>query len=744
MARPSSKPPWKPLNLAPVAVMARRLEGGGLVLRSAHQLRPYPRCLGELLRRWAEAAPDRTFLAERPGTAAANGAAGGSSGSSIGTPGNDGRTHSPAGGWRRVSYGAALDAVERIAGALIARGLDQDRPVAILSDNGIDNGLLQLAAMHAGIPVAPISPAYSLLSRDHAKLRSILELTRPGLVYASDGASYGAALATAAAVAIQTPTAAAVAIQTPTAAAVAIQTPTAAAVAAGLATPARARAAAAGSSVELVVSANPPAGFAATAFAELLERPPGPDVAARFAAVGPDTVAKILFTSGSTGAPKGVVNTQRMLCSNQQAIAQVWPFLEERPPVIVDWLPWSHTFGGNHNFNMMLRNGGTLYIDGGRPVPGAIETTVANLREVPSTLHFNVPRGFDMLIPHLASDAALRATFFGDLDAIFYAAAALPQSLWEGLERLAVAATGRRTVMLSAWGSTETAPGATHVHFPIERAGVIGLPLPGTEIKLAPAGGGKLELRVRGPNVTPGYWRRPELAGEAFDEEGFLETGDAGKLAEARDPGRGLLFDGRLAEDFKLTSGTWVHVGELRTAVITAGAPVVQDVVVTGHDRQAVGLLVFPSPAGCRSLCRDLAPDAPLAELVRRPEVRRRLAAGLAAHNAANPASSRRIRSAVLLAELPSIDAGEITDKGYVNQRAVLARRAALVERLHAPGRGGGDAGGGDAGGDVVGVPRQAGAAAGDAGEPEIIRLDGDGRGDQDRAAEAAREEANP
>ncbi|MBV8200354.1 MAG: AMP-binding protein [Acidobacteria bacterium] len=381
--------------------------------------------------------------------------------------------------------------------------------------------------------------------------------------------------------------------------------------------------------------------------------------------------------------------------------------------MIVDWLPWSHTFGGNHNFNMMLRNGGTLYVDGGKPAPGAMAATVANLREVPSTLHFNVPRGFDMLIPHLESDEALRDTFFRDLDMLFYAAAALPQHLWEALERLSFAATGRRVEMLSAWGSTETAPTATSVHFPIARAGVIGLPIPGTEIKLAPAGG-KLELRVRGPNVTPGYWRPPEqaagsagtgesagdgLAAEVFDQDGFLKTGDAGKLANPRDPSRGLLFDGRLAEDFKLSSGTWVHVGELRSLAITAGAPVVQDVVVTGHDRAEVGLLVFPNPDGCRSLCQSAAPDAAVARLIRLPEVRRRLHAGLAAHNAANPTSSRRIGAALLLAEPPGIDAGEITDKGYVNQRAVLARRAALVERLH--------------------------AAADGAADPEVIRPDG-------------------
>ncbi|HEV7506760.1 MAG TPA: feruloyl-CoA synthase [Thermoanaerobaculia bacterium] len=609
MAAPMTKAPFKPLSLAPVAIETRSLPGGGLVLRSRHELRPYASRLGDLLHHWARAAPDRVFLAERAGE----------------------------GDWRRVTYGAALGAVERIGSALLERGLDETRPVALLSDNGIDHGLLQLAAMQAGIPAVPVSPAYSLLAEDHAQLRYILELVRPGLVYAADGARYASALKTAAA--------------------------------AGHA--------------ELVVGANPPDGLGAILFGALQVPDRGPALDTRFAATGPDTLAKILFTSGSTGKPKGVLNTQRMLCSNQQALAQAWPFLEDRPPLIVDWLPWSHTFGGNHNFNLVLRNGGTLYIDSGKPAPGLIEATVRNLREVPSTFHFNVPRGYEMLIPHLERDEVLREAFFRDLDAIFYAAAALPQPLWEKLEDLSILATGRRVVMLSAWGSTETAPSATQVHFLIERAGVIGLPGAGTEIKLAPVES-KLELRVKGPNVTPGYWKRSELGREVFDEDGFLKTGDAGKLADPRDPSQGILFDGRLAENFKLTSGTWVHVGELRLEILAAAAPLVQDVVVTGHDRQEIGLLVFPNPAGCQSLCPGAAADASLAELIRRPEVHSRLAACLAAHNLTHASSSRRIARALLLAEPPSIAAGEITDKGYVNQRAVLERRTALVDQLYA------------------------------------------------------------
>ena len=564
------------LRYAPAEVLIERRADGATVLRSPLPLRPHARAVGDWLVQWHERAPERTFLAERQGD-----------------------------GWRRVSYAEALAAARRIGQALLDRGLGPDRPVAILSDNGVDHALLALGAMHAGVPVAPISPAYSLMSKDFAKLRQIFDLLKPGLVFAADAERFAPALAAV--------------------------------------------------------------GASSTPMAKLLEASPGAALEAAFARITPDTVAKILFTSGSTGTPKGVINTHRMLASNQESWAQLWPFLDERPPVLVDWLPWNHTFGGNACFNMVLRNGGTLYIDGGKPAPGLVDTTARNLREVSPTLYFNVPRGFDLLMPMLEQDAALRRSFFRDLDLVFYAGAALPQNLWERLEKLAIAEKDGRLAMLSAWGSTETAPMASCVHYPIERAGVVGNPAPGCELKLVPSGG-KLEVRVRGPNVTPGYFRREDLTRAAFDEEGFYRIGDAMKFADPAAPEKGLVFDGRVAEDFKLTTGTWVHVGAVRVRLIAACDPLVQDAVITGHDRDEVGALVFLSPAAAK-----LAPEA----------VRAGLAAALAALRAEGGSSTHPVRLLVM-EEPPSIDAGEITDKGYINQRAVLERRAALVAALHA------------------------------------------------------------
>jgi feruloyl-CoA synthase len=593
------------LDFAPARVTVEQLPGGGFILRSPMALEPYASNLCEYLIQWAAKTPERSFLAERD----------------------------PEGGWRKVTFGAALGHVRSIAQALLDRDMTPDRPVMILSDNAIENGLLQLGAMYAGIPVAPTSPAYSLVSRDFGKLKHCFDLVRPGLVFAADGEPFGAALG-----------------------------------ALDL------------DGVEVVVTRNPPGGLEVTDFAELTGTAPRQAIEAALSQVGPDTLAKILFTSGSTGLPKGVINSHRMMCSNQQAIVQIWPFITRRPPVLVDWLPWSHTFGGNHNFNMILRNGGTLYIDAGKPVPGLVEKTVANLRDVAPTLYFNVPRGFDMILPYLERDAALRDHFFSDLDTIFYAAAALPPNLWRRLEALSVAARGEKVVMTSAWGATETAPLAAGVHFPIDRAGVIGIPVPGTELKMLP-NAGKLEMRVRGPNVTPGYYRREDLAREAFDEDGFYMIGDAGRLADPEDPAKGILFDGRVAEDFKLLTGSWVSVGAIRVAIIAAGAQVIQDAVVAGHDRDEVGLLVFPSPAGAAEVA-GLDPHTPMPELAANDKVRAALRDGLAAYNGENPGSSTRIGRVLMLTEPPVIDANEITDKGYINQRAVLERRASLVETL--------------------------------------------------------------
>ncbi len=592
-----------PVRFAPPLVERIERGGGAFVLRSPVPLSGYARSTGEWLLTWARRAPDRIFLAERAGA-----------------------------GWRTVTYAQALSAARSIGTALIARGLSADRPVVILSDNSVDHALLALAAQYAGVPYAPISPAYSLLSNDHAKLRAIFALLSPALVFVDDAAKFGRALA------------------------------------------------AVGGGFELVASRNVPAG--ATDFDALVATPADGKVDAACAAIAPEGIAKILFTSGSTGEPKGVINTHRMLTSNQQMIRQCWPFLQDEPPVIVDWLPWNHTFGANHNFNMVLANGGTLYIDEGKPATGLVDKTVANLREVAPNLYFNVPRGFDVLLPFLENDAQLAAHFFSRLKVIFYAGAALPQNLWQRIERLA-GQLGKRVAMASAWGSTETAPLVTTVHFPIDRAGVIGLPAPGTELLFVPSGD-KLELRVRGPNVTPGYFKRPDLTAEAFDAEGFYKIGDAGRLADPDDPARGVVFDGRIAEDFKLLSGTWVHVGSLRVRAIAALAPVAQDVVIAGHDREEVGLLVFPNAAGCASLCPDLPASTPLAALIADARVRARVAAGLAALAQEGRGTSNYATRALLLAESPSIDANEITDKGYINQRSVLTRRADAVARLYA------------------------------------------------------------
>ena len=592
------------INMKRFGVTVERRNGGVSLLRCPEPLGELPDHLVSLLRGHADACPDRDLFCERDGS----------------------------GGWRRATYAETRRAADSIAQALIDRGCGPDRPVAILSDNSVDHAFVTLGAMTAGIPAMPVSPAYSLMSRDHEKLKSVVARNDPGVVFVQDPEPFAAALS------------------------------------------------ALDFSRRRLVAGRPHAAApGAEPLGEWLSTRPTGAVEDALARVGHATVGKILLTSGSTGVPKGVLNTHLMMVSNQVAVAQVYRFLLDEPPIFLDWLPWNHTAGGNHTMNMSLYSGGTLYIDEGRPAPGRIEATAANLREVSPTLYLNVPRGFDLLLPLLETDVAARDGLFRDLKALFFAGAALPASVWRRLDRVAVAARGARVPIITSLGSTETAPATTYMNWFPKSPGNIGVPLPGNELKLVP-NGEKLEIRMRGPNITPGYHKEPALSEAAFDDEGFFRIGDAGRFEDGDDPAEGVVFDGRVAENFKLTTGTWVHAGQLRLQAIAAAAPAIQDAVVTGEGRGEVGLLVFPSPAGCDAL---LGGEASPPGLASDPRVHDAIRSGLADHNARNSGSSMRIGRVLVMAEPPQIDAGEITDKGYINQRSVLARRAKLVERLY-------------------------------------------------------------
>jgi len=600
--------PFRQVRFGSAETELTRRSDGTILMRSPEPLGSYPERLTERLQHWAGIAPDRTFVAQRD---------------------TDGQ-------WRRLSYAAALRAVQSIGQALLDRGLSVDRPVAILSDNDIEHVLLSLAAMHVGVPSAAISPAYALVSTDYGKLRHVLDMLRPGLVFAADGAKFARALAAVVA-----------------------------------------------ADIELTVTTNPVNDRPVTLFGALAATEPSAAVEQAHRQVTLDSIAKFLFTSGSTGTPKGVINTQRMLCSNQQMILQSLPVFGEEPPVFIDWLPWNHTFGGNHNVGITLYNGGSLYIDDGKPVPALIDRTVRNLREIAPTVYFNVPKGFEMLLPYLRAERQLRETFFSRLKMIFYAGAALPQHVWAALDEIAVDTIGERIPIVSGLGATETAPFALCANWPVDRSGVIGLPVPGQELKLVP-NGQKLEVRVRGPNVTPGYWRMPEASAKSFDDEGYYMMGDAARFIDPEQPEKGLLFDGRISEDFKLTSGTWVSVGPLRGRFIAHFAPYVRDVVIAGHDRDELAALVFIDVENCRALCSDLPADGGIAGIVGHPRVRSLFLDLLTNFTMQATGSANRIERLVLIDEMPSLDVGEVTDKGSINQRAVLDHRQAIVDDLYA------------------------------------------------------------
>jgi feruloyl-CoA synthase len=538
-------------------------------------------------------------------------------------------------GWRKLTYAGMFAAARAIASALIARDLSAARPVVILSGNSIDHALVAFGALIAGVPFCPVSPAYSLVARDYGKLAGIMTLLTPGLVFADDAAAFAAALR-----------------------------------------------ATVPDDIEIAATRGALPGRAVTRLDDLLAAPEHPQLDARHAAIGPDSIAKFLLTSGSTGRPKAVINTQRMLCANQVMLRDTLAFLKDEPPVLVDWLPWNHTFGGNHNVGLTLYNGGSLYLDDGRPVPGGIEASVRNLREIAPTVYFNVPKGYESLLPYFRDDAHLRKTFFSRLQAMFFAGAGLAPHIWDSLDAFATMETGARVPILTGLGSTETAPFFMSVTPKTSRSGHVGLPVAGSEARLVPVNG-KLEVRVRGPNVMPGYWREPELSAKAFDEEGFYRLGDAVRPADPDDLQAGFDFDGRIAEDFKLASGTWVSVGPLRARLIAACAPLLRDVVIAGPDRDALAALLILDLDGCRTLNPAL-PPGDVAAAAADPAVRAALHRQLAALAATATGSSSRIVRAMPLDTPLSIDRNEVTDKGSVNQRAVLAQRAALIAKLYA------------------------------------------------------------
>ena len=545
----------------------------------------------------------------------------------------------PDGQWREITYAQMLDRVRRIGQALALRGLSAERPIAILSDNDLEHYTLALAAQWVGVPYTPVSVAYSTVSTDFAKLKQILSTLTPGLVFAADGHAFRNAIATV------------------------VPPETEIWVTTGEDTPAL-------------------QGRKVTRFDAVLGTEPGAEEMEAHGHVGPDTIAKFLFTSGSTKQPKGVINTQRMICANQQMLRQCFAFLADEPPVLVDWLPWNHTFGGNHNVGLALYNGGTLYIDEGKPTPKGIEQTLRNLREIAPTMYFNVPKGFEEIARAMDGDPLLRDKLFSRVKAFMFAGAGLSQAVWDHLDRHAEAAIGERICIFTGLGMTETAPSCTFALGSDVKSGDIGLPAPGVQVKLVPVDG-KLEARFKGPNVMPGYWRAPAETAAAFDEEGFYRTGDAVRYIDDRNPARGLRFDGRIAEDFKLSTGTFVNVGPLRMKIVLAGDPLVQDVVLTGLNRDDIGALIFPRLDDTRRRF-GLGADTTPAQVLAHPEVRGFFQALVDRLWREGTGSANRVARAIVLEEPPHIDRGEVTDKGSINQRAVLTHRAALVERLYA------------------------------------------------------------
>jgi feruloyl-CoA synthase len=598
--------PIRPVRLGNMTAREERRADGTSIVSSVEELGPYPRAIVDALVDWGARTPDAILIADREGE-----------------------------GWRKLSFAQVLDRIPPLAQALLDAGLSAERPLMILSGNEIEHFLLGMAAIWVGIPYAPISPAYSLISTDFGKLRHIAGLLTPGMIYASDGKKFAPAID-----------------------------------------------AVFSADVPLIVRSNPISGRAVSVFDELLQTPVTPAVQQAHDAITPDTVAKVLFTSGSTGLPKGVITTNRMMACNQQMIRQALAFVQDEPPVLLDWMPWNHVAGGSHNTGIAIYNGGTFYIDDGQPTPARFGRTLENLKTVQPTLFTNVPKAYEFLVAAFDEHPEARRNLFARLKLLQYAGAGLSQHVFDGLDRAARAETGERVLIITGYGSTETAPFAFTTTWAVEEAGHIGLPAAGMTIKLVP-NGDKTELRLKGPNVTPGYWRDEAKTAEAFDEEGFYKIGDAVRFADPEDITKGFVFDGRVTEDFKLSTGTWVNFAAVRSAVIAACAPLIRDVVVTGLDRNFIGAMIFPDLAACaRHAGLPVESSAPA--ILAHPAVREKFADSLAVLAQQSTGSSNHVARALLMADAPDIDKGEVTDKGSINQRAVRTHRAALVESLYA------------------------------------------------------------
>ena len=595
-------------NLPQVDVLVSPQKDGSLIIESSAKLEQYPDTLIEKLVEWAQKAPDRVYLAKRP---------------------------APGQPWVELTYKDALDKAHHIACALQKMGLSKDRPIAILSENDIEHALLSLGAALAGIPYAPVSVAYSLQSSDFGKLKHVLELITPGLIYAADSQRYGKAIET-------------------------------------VATP----------DCKIILKSGEISNKTAMNWNDLIKHPIDQSLEQLMSKINSDTIVKFLFTSGSTKLPKAVINTNRMICSNQVMIAHAMPFLKEKPPTFVDWLPWSHTFGGNHNFYMALFNGGSFYIDDGKPLPHAIGQTLENLREISPSIYFNVPKGYESLANALKEDDALREKFFKNLSLMFYAGASLPAPVWTMLFEVAEKQIGKRVPIITSLGMTESAPAAIIVNRIGIKPGEIGVPMPGVKIKLVPSAD-KMEARYSGPNITPGYWRMPEEIAAAFDEDGWFRTGDALKLVDEKNPNLGLAFNGRTGEDFKLDSGTWVCTTSLRSLISQNAAPYITDTVITGHDRSEVTAILVPNIEACRELATNAPKDADAITVLRDPDFiawMQNLADKLAKNSTGG---ANRIARWLAIETPLSLDRGELTDKGSINQRMVIKNNPQLISALY-------------------------------------------------------------